>query len=184
MIVGKFGNKTFEVSPNRILTPRDISISGDLSTSEEETSGKKPATTIKGPGLTKISMEIQLLAVAGVDVQSEIDSWTAVKDSATAYPLILCGQAVSLNKFLLTSCGTSDLVITKIAGAPVPVFALLKLEFSEYLPPGAQKSTSSGKKSTAKNTAAGLVGQRAANPYKMPTSTEKAAAKRTNEGMK
>lgn len=182
MIIGKFGDKVFEVSQNRIYTPRDISISGDLNTSEEDSSGKKPSTTIKGTGLTKVSIELQLLAAAGVDVRSEIDSWTAVKDSATAYALILCGKAVGLNKFLLTGCGASDLVITKASGLPVAVSAVLKLEFLEYVRPGAQKSAAA-KGKAAKGVAAGLAGQVITNPYKMPSSVEKSTAKRTNEGM-
>lgn len=176
MVVAKFGPKTFEVSANKILTFDDFELTGDLDTSSEEASKKKPATTIKGPGLLKISLSVKLSALLGVDVQAEIDSWLSLKDSSVAYPFILCGKAVSLNGFLLKSGSASDYVITKVAGAPFLASASLKLEFEEYLSPGAQP----GAKKTGGATG---VTEAAANPYKAPTTVQKSAAKRTNKGM-
>lgn len=178
MIIGKFAGKTFEVSPSRIYTFGDFSLSGELDTATAEASGKKPATTINGPGLLKIGTELRLLASAGVDVQAEIDGWMELKDARSAYPFILCGKAVSLNGFLLKSCGASDYVFSRTASGPYLAAATLKLDFEEYLLPGAQ----SGKKKSG--SAAGLVNDGTAkNPYKTPTSSQKAAAKRTNTGM-
>ncbi len=180
MVIGKFGTKTFEVSSNKIYTFNDFSLSGELNTSTEEASKKKPATTIKGPGLLKISMEMQLLASAGIDVRSEIDAWTAIRDAGTAYPFILCGKAISLNSFLLTSCSASDCVILKAAGAPYITSASLKMDFDEYVPPG----TKSSSKKKSSNSAKGVKSStQVSNPYKVPTSTQKAAAKRTNVKM-
>jgi hypothetical protein len=178
VVIGKFGAKTFEVSPQKILTPKDFSLSGDLATSSEDAAKKKPATTINGPGLIKISAEVQLLASAGIDVRAEIDSWFALKDASVAYPFILCGKAVSLNSFLLTSCDTSDFVISKAASAPYIASATLKLEWQEYLPPGAQ---SSAKKKTG--SAVGLTVTNVSSPYKVPTAAQKATEKRVNERM-
>lgn len=178
MVVAKFGPKTLEVSANKILTFDDFELTGDLDASSEEASKKKPATTVKGPGLLKISLTVKLSASLGVNVQSEIDSWLGLKDSAVAYPFILCGKAVSLNSFLLKSGSATDYVVTKVAGAPYLTAASLKLEFEEYLPPGAQ---SSAKKSTAASSS-GVMGT-VANPYKTPTTAQKATAKRTNKGM-
>jgi len=179
VIIGKFGPKTFETTQNKILTFRDFSVSGDLNTSTEEASQKKPATTVKGPGLLKINAELPLLARFGVNVRTEIDSWFAIKDSKITYPFVLCGKAVSLNSFLLTNCESSDYVITKAGAALVIASAVLKLEFTEYLPPGASKSSGGNS-----NGAAGVKSSvSVSNPYKVPTTTQKAAAKRVNKGM-
>lgn len=180
MVVGKFGPKTFEVSKNRICTFRDFSVSGELEVSSEEAAKKKPATTVKGPGLLKIGFEVPLLAAAGISVQSEIDSWMAVKDAGKDYPFILCGKAVSLYGFLLTNCAASDYVISKVSGAPVLVSAVLKLEFTEYLPPGVGSSGSKKKKSSAAGVKANIG---VSNPYKVPSTTQKGNAKRVNKGM-
>lgn len=184
MVIGKFGSKTFEVSPQKILTPKDISLAGELNTSTEEAAKKKPATTIKGSGLLKISVETQLLASAGVDVQSEVMSWFAIKDAAIAYPFILCGKAVGQNKFLLTNCSASDYIITKAGGVSAIASALLKLEFTEYLPPGAVKNNSTKKKKSSSAVGVKTAELSASNPYKVPTTEQKAEAKRVNKGMK
>lgn len=181
MVIGKFGSKIFEVSPSKINVPKSLSISGELNTETEDASGKKPATTIKGPGLIKISAELRLLAAAGLDVQAELDAWTALRDAAKAYPFILCGKAVSLNSFLLTSCEESDDVIVPIAGSPTKVAATVKLDWEEYLPPGKQKSGTTS--STSNSSAAGLVSVSTPAAYQTPTSAEKASVKRNNFGM-
>ena len=180
MTTGKFGSRTFDVTLTRIFTPKDISVSGELSTSEAETTGKKPSTTIKGPGLEKVGLEFRLLAVAGVDIKTEVDAWRALRDAGVAYPLILFGEAVSLNKYLLTSCALSDVTATKVNGQPVMSAATLKLDFTEYQPPGVAASS---KTSSSKKSAAGLTSGAVENPYHVPTSTQKAVVKRTNGGM-
>ena len=176
MVVGKFGNRTFDVLPTRIFTPSDISISGELETSTEDASGKKPSTTIKGPGLEKVSLEFKLLAVAGIDIQAEKDAWEAIRDAGTPYPLVLFGRAVSLNKYLLISVSLSDVAGTKANGQAVMSVATLKLDFDEYVAPGAKKS--SGSKTSQKTSAPGLASQTVANPYKVPSADEKSTAKR------
>ncbi len=180
MVIGKFGTKTFEVSQKKILTFGDFSIAGELEVSSEEAAKKKPATTVKGPGLLKVSMEVQLLASAGIHVQTEIDDWMAIKDAGQAYPFILCGRAVSLNSFLLTSCSVSDIVISKIAASPLITSGRLKLEFQEYLPPGTGGGTKKQQaKSAAGNTPANMS---ISDPYKVPSTDQKAAAKRIVKG--
>jgi hypothetical protein len=169
------------VSPSKLYTPNDLQISGDLNTSTEEASGKKPTITIKGPGLIKISAEVVLLASAGVDVQSEIDEWMAIKDSAVSYPFLLCGKAVSLNKFLLTSCAASDYAIVPINNTPTMVKAALKLEWEEYLPPGVKNSTVSAAKT--RSSAPGLMEAKTPAAYQTPPAEQKAEAKRNNVQM-
>ncbi|MVB11084.1 hypothetical protein CAFE_17860 [Caprobacter fermentans] len=182
MILGSFGGKSFEVSSSKLNTPNDLQISGDLNTSTEDASGKKPATTIKGPGLIKISAEIILLASAGVDVRAEIDGWMAIKDAAVSYPFLLCGKAVSLNQFLLTSCSASDYAVVPINNTPTMVKATLKLEWEEYLSPGAQKSDAASAVKT-KSSAPGLTEAKTPAAYKTPAAAQKAEVKRNNVQM-
>lgn len=188
MIVGKFGPKVFEVSPYKIYTFNDFQVGSELETSTEDTAKQKQPTTIKGLGLLKSSMELKLLASAGINVDSEANSWFALKDSAAAYPLIICGKALSLNPFLLTSCTESDVVILPIASRPTIVSVTLKLEFLEYIPgrasSSAKKGTSSAKAKKQKQ-AKGVSSEDISitNPYQTPTTAEKAAVKRPNERM-
>ena len=183
MIVGKFGNKIFEVTNKKMLTFNSFSLDGDLNTSTEEASKKKPATTIKGPGLLKIGLELRLIASDGVNVKSEIDDWFNLKDCAIAYPFILCGHTVGLNKFLITNCSASDFVISRIANLPIVLAASLKLEFSEYLPPGAVNKSKSKPANKSKTVGIKMSSNKISNPYKVPTSAQKSSAKRVNKGM-
>lgn len=180
MIIAKFGAKVFEVSPTRIYTPSDFSITGDLNTAENDSDGKKSTLTVKGPSARKVSISLLLKLVAGVNVQSEIEQWYAVLDAGTSWPLIWCGKEVSLNKFLLTSCNASDYVVVPSGNVPVVTEAKLKLDFTEDVADGT--SSTSGKKTAAQKTKAaapGLAGQTVSNPYKVPTAAQKSAAKRT-----
>ena len=172
---------TFEVSSRRIRTFHDFSLSGELETETGVAAKKIKPTTVKGINPTKISMELFLQTVLGCNVQNEIDEWLNLKDSVTAYPFVLCGRALSLNKFLLTNCDVSDVEITPVNSHPTVTAASLKLQFQEYVPPGAQSHTSkkTKKKKSAKS-AKGLSTEKiqVMNPYKVPTSAQKAAAKR------
>lgn len=180
MIIAKFGAKIFEVSPTRICTPNDFSISGDLNTAENDTDGKKSTLTVKGPSARKVSIGLLLKLVAGINVQSEIDQWYGVLDAGTPWPLIWCGKEVSLNKFLLTGCNASDYVVVPSGTTPVVTEAKLKLDFTEDVSSGT--ASTAGKKTAAqkaKAAAPGLAGQTVANPYKVPTAAQKSTAKRT-----
>lgn len=181
MLVGKFGPKSFEVSSKKILTFHDLTVSGELETESGNAVGKVKTTTVKGIDPLKISLELTLQTVLGVDAEEEMYGWFALKDASIPYPFVLCGRALSLHKFLLTNCDASDFGITPAGLSPRITSVKLKLQFQEYVPPGAQSSTA--KKSTSKKSpksAKGISTEviQAADPYKVPTSAEKAAAKR------
>ena len=175
MEVGKFGSQQFVVSSSTILPIGDITISAGTGTSTESAAqGKKGATKVSGPSLRKVRLTLQLNASLGVEVRTAIDSWMQLAEAGTPNPLIICGQAVSANKFLLKSCSASDITIVRSKGAAKMAIAKMSLEFEEYLPPGAQ-TAASGKK-TGSSIAVN-------NAYDMPTSEEKGDMKRVNPGM-
>lgn len=181
MIVGSFGPKNFEVRSNRIYTFRELSISGELNAKTEDASRKKPATTVNGPGLLKVSLVLPLLSAAGVEVQAEIDAWTSIGETGAAYPFILCGKTVSKNNFLLKSYGASDYIFSQAGLAPYLAAANLKLEFEEYIPPGSSLAATSN--ASAKSAVGSGSSISASNPYKVPSTAQKAQTARTNPGM-
>lgn len=176
MVIGKFGDKRFTVSASKIITFDQLSLSGALRTSTEDAVGKKPTTTIKGASLLKLSITSILNYALGVDVQRELDEWLTIEESGKAYPFILCGKAVSLNKFLLSDCKIDDVVISRIRGRPAIVSAKLSLSFIEYLPAGLQPSA----KSAFTGGAVTGVHMVENNAYQMPTAQDKADLKRIN----
>ena len=180
MVTGKFGPKQFVAASGRVLPYGDLSISGSLRTAEEESSGKKPATTVKGPGLRKVSLTLYLHSALGMDLQEEIEGWAALAEAGTPYPLVLCGRAVSLHKMRLTSCKVGSVQFGVVGRAARMVAAELALEFAEYLPPGQQLGAAVSSGGSAGGGSAGLA---VANPYQAPSGAEKAGLKRTNPGM-
>lgn len=179
MDVGKFGTKLFTVSSSKVLTFSDFEISSSLNTSAGESKGKKPTTTVKGPGLLKVPLTLDLSARLGIDVQAEIDSWIAILNAGKPFPLILCGKAVSVNQFLLDSCKASDMEIVKVGCKPLLAKAKLSLNFTEYLPPGVQASTAlTGTTTTATGSTLTIN-----SVYSVPSAEEKSTLKRNNPGM-
>lgn len=59
-MLAAFGDKTFEVSSRIVYTFTDLSTSGKLRTETKDVDGKKPTTTIKGPGLEELSFNVLL----------------------------------------------------------------------------------------------------------------------------
>ena len=187
MIVGSYGTKILEVTRNKILTFNELNISGSVNTSAGDSLGKKPTTNIKGIGLIKAGLSIQLTAAAGVDVWAEVQSWMTLKDAAKPFPLILCGSAVAPHPMLLVDLKLSDVIVSVAGGVSYYAAATLKLEFEEYIGPGTQseskKNSKSAKGIASSGGSSGNSAMTAANPYQVPASAQKAAAKRTNPRM-
>lgn len=182
MQTGKFGSKVFEVNGKRVLTFEELSISSSLSTSSEDAAqGKKAATKVKSPGLIKVSLSVSLRAALGVDVAAEMDAWQTICAAGVPYPLVICGRAVSVNKFLLTDCAIGDVEIYPAKQSVGISSAKVKLEFVEFLPPGLQSTAN--QTSTGQSAAGTSAAVTVSNAYNMPTASEKAAVKRENTGM-
>ena len=58
MSLGGFGDKTFEVSMNKIYTFKDYSNEVSLETEDQDVDGSKPSTYIKGMGLEAPSITL------------------------------------------------------------------------------------------------------------------------------
>lgn len=138
-MIGAFGEKTFEVSSNRIYTIDGVSLSGELSTQTQKVSGKKPSTQIEGPGLSELNFSMSLKAAFGVNVREEISQWEALRDAGVPKPFNIGGRPLSENKWLVKRAQATDFILT--SGGKM-LSANLKLTFEEYVRPGSapQKS--------------------------------------------
>lgn len=202
-MIAAFGEKRFEVVPGKLYTFDGLSISSKLTTSSEDVTGKKPATTIKGPGINEIKTKIPLHAALGVDPRREWEDWERIKDAGIAYAFVLGGKPVGVNKFLLTDV---DVDVQTIDGKGEWVSAELSVTLKEFLPPGAQAAqktaqgaskaaglvkpgTSSGAGVESGDGAGASTGGGSSlspvNPYQVsvPTAEEKARMKRENPNL-
>ena len=131
-MIASFGDKQFEVSTNKILTPSNISFSESLNLEEQERAGDKPAIYVKGLGALSLSLNVKLDA-RWVDVQQEIVYWLVKMRTAIPELLTLGTRAWGAGKSLLKSISVSDLVIL---GDGSYAAAMLALEFVEYVASG------------------------------------------------
>lgn len=138
MVIGAFGNKTFEVSQDNIYTFDNLSVDESLNVEMQETDGGKPATYIKGYKEMSISFEI-VLRQRFCNVLSEIDWWFLKMRSETPEYLTLGNKTYGTNKFLLNSVAISD---TLIAPNGDYINAKLNLKFSEWTKAGYKKENS------------------------------------------
>jgi cell wall-associated NlpC family hydrolase len=134
-MVGAFGDKIFEVSLHRILTPSNIGISESLNVEMQETEGGKPATYVKGFSEMNVSFDIVLLHPY-VDVRSEIDWWFLKLRSKTPEYLTLGEKIYGTNKMLLTNVSVGNVGINANG---VHIKATLTLSFGEWTIQGSKK---------------------------------------------
>ncbi len=151
MAIGVFGSKTFTVSGNRIYTLSNMSLGKALSIENIDVAGNKPSTYIKGIGLDSFSCDI-ILDSRYVDVQKEIDDWSATLTAKKAYAFSLGKSFLGKNKWLLKSMDISNTVMD---GSGMLLKAVIALKFEEYVREG--KPSTSSSSGTSGSTSAGLV---------------------------
>lgn len=152
-VVGAFGNKTFEVSQNKIYTFDGLTISESLNVEMQEVEANKPATYIKGNGEMNIGFDILLLS-RFCDVDYEIDYWLLKMRSVIPEYLTIGKKAYGTNKFLLTNVSVGDVLI---AADGTKTRAKITLTFSEWTKAGYKKDDKSTSTSTATTTSSGTT---------------------------
>lgn len=146
MIVGQWGPKTFQVTPDKLHSPEGFTSSLGLASDEQRDDGGKPATNVKGADLEKVSFKIQVGRDYGTNARNEKDEWHKLLAAGTAYPLILDGIPWSAGDFQLQKVSAAEMT-TNGTGAPVRM--VLSLEFQEWQDQAAaQKKTSTNKKNS------------------------------------
>ncbi len=138
-VIATWGNKKFEVTPNRIYPFNDFATSFKLKTdANSDTSGTTPTNT-RGRELEEIKISTRCLAVAGVNVRNEMGSWR--KLVGETYPLLIGGASFGAGEFQLESVDISE---TQLDGNGNFLAATLSFTFREF--------TTSQKAATAKAT--------------------------------
>lgn len=138
-IIATWGNKKFEVTPNRIYPFNDFTTSFKLKTdANSDTSGTTPTNT-RGRELEEIKINTRCLAVAGVNVRNEMGSWR--KLVGETHHLLIGGASFGAGEFQLESVDISE---TQLDGNGNFLAATLSFTFREF--------TTSKKAATAKAT--------------------------------
>lgn len=74
-IMAKWRDKTWEISPNRVMALENLSTSFKLKSEKNTDAEGSPATNERGMELVPLSFDMTLHSAMGVDILAELNSW-------------------------------------------------------------------------------------------------------------
>lgn len=175
-MIASYAHKQFNVSDKQIKTFQSFSFDAKLITEKQDSTGRKPLTTIKGEDLSSFKLSVPLSVDYGLSPLAEFEDWHAILAKATPYILILGTKQFGREKYLLNSLSMSDTIFSEKG---VMLSCTLELSFEEFVGQGAAKENSSGSGSAGGGVSPGIKSM-ATDNYNIGgyTAAEKAALKR------
>lgn len=140
MSIAVFASKTFQVSSRSVYTFNELNLSSSLNAESQDVQGKKPSVYVKGSGLNAMNFNIPIELRFGYYPRVEYEAWEAIKDKGVAYPFILGGKPIGVNKWLLKSVALNN---TKVNQNGIILSGTLQLEFEEFVRPGSKANSTS-----------------------------------------
>lgn len=101
--IGTLGKVVFEVSSNKVQTFRDFSRSSTAQTAKHNIVGRKPRLEFLAPDLEEITFAMKLKKDLGVNITETMEELRMMRDTGKVVPLIIAGEPVTDNKWLITS---------------------------------------------------------------------------------
>ncbi len=108
-MIGKFKDKIFTVSNERIYTFNSLTNNAKLSYEEREVEGSKSKMYIKGASLQDLSLTINLVSELGVDVESEINDWKNYAESGARDSLYIANKKYG-GTWIVVGVSISDII--------------------------------------------------------------------------
>ncbi len=133
-MIGKFKDKVFSVSPNKIYTFNSFSNSAKLNFEEQEVEGGKAKIYKKGSALQDLSITLDLNAELGVDVKKEINDWKSYAESGAKDSLYIANGKYG-GVWIVTNVSVSDLY----NDSKIILSAVLSIDFKEFAGEGQNK---------------------------------------------
>lgn len=128
-VIAIWGNKTFEINPNKIYPLTDFQTAFKLkSDANSDTSGTDPINT-RGRELETITFSTKLVAGLGVNVRNEFGSWR--KLVGQSHPIIIGGASFGAGNFQLNSVDISESELDVNGNF---LMAKLSFTFTEFFP--------------------------------------------------
>ena len=169
-VMAKWASKTWEVSSRRIAALNGVSASVELDTENNDDKAGSPATNTKALKLQSFNFDYDVASVAGCDVRSEYESWTALVGNYA--PFYLAGRRFGPANLQLTAVSLSDTTLDDFG-------RILKGKISISLTEYAEEASS--KKAKASGTSSGSTGTgKRLSALNVGASTNDKAAKKPN----
>ena len=150
-VMANWGSKSWGVSSQRIAALNGVSASVELDTENNDDKAGSPATTTKALKLQAFNFDFDLATVAGVDVRSEYDSWTALVGEYA--PFYLGGRRFGPDKLQLTAVSLSDTILNDFGEI---LKGKISITLTEYAEEASSKKAGSGGGSSGSKKAAGI----------------------------
>lgn len=129
MAIGSLGEIIFEASDDVVRTIKDFQRQGAARYATHDVIGRKPLREFIGPGLEKISFNMQLSTTLGVNPAGELRRLRTIRDSGDAIELILDGSPVGEELWTIEDLSESWSHMNKSGGI---VFAIVSVTLQEY----------------------------------------------------
>lgn len=167
--LAKWGSKTFEISPNKIVPLLSLSTSFSRKEDENNDTSGKASTNTRGMELQPISFDTQYSYSTGTDPIEEIEDWK--NQFNVKAPLYINGKQFGPDLLELESVNISDAMLDN-QGHFLQVTVSISLK--EYIEPTtkASKKNKSSKKTSTKS------GAKNAKPSKTAKKNKKTKLKR------
>lgn len=107
MLVGFMADIPFIVSSRFIRTFDDYSRSSGGRWAQHDIIGDKPVLEFIGPDIEKISFSMQLRADQGINPANELEKLRKLRDSGKQFPLVIGGNMVTDNMWVMDSIDES-----------------------------------------------------------------------------
>ena len=101
--IGQFGEITFEVSSDKVLTFEDFKRDSESKFENHELIAQKPRTEFIAPGLDTITFSVILNAQFGVKPRDEMNRWLEYCRSGDAERLAIGGKLLGVDKWVVKS---------------------------------------------------------------------------------
>lgn len=129
MSIGSLGDVVFEASSEKVKTLRDMQRQGSARFATHEIIGKKPLREFLGPGLEKITFQMQFSAGLGVDPASEMKALRELRDKGEALEFVLGGSTVGSELWTIEDLSEDW---SRIDGRGKVIFANVSITLQEY----------------------------------------------------
>lgn len=108
MYIGYMGSVVFVVSSHYMITPSHVQRQGDGRWSDHDLINRKPVSQFKGPGLEKLSFQLQLREDHNVSPDKELRTLRRMRDIGAVFPLVIGGKPVTQNYWRLDSISQDE----------------------------------------------------------------------------
>lgn len=120
----------FEVSDNKMLTPRDIHRNNSVRFAKHDTLGRKPVSQYIGPGLGILSFKIELKAQHGANPRAEMIRLEQLQSSGAALWIIFGNWVLGSSRWRIDFLG---MALDTIDNRGNCISSTVDISFEEYV---------------------------------------------------